>query len=52
MRLTLLAVSLLALGVAIEGAAAQDEGPVKIGVLTDMNSLCAGGCPLLKAAAQ
>jgi Helix-turn-helix domain/Periplasmic binding protein len=41
MRFTLLAVSLLALGVAIEGAAAQDEGPVKIGVLTDMNSLYA-----------
>jgi branched-chain amino acid transport system substrate-binding protein len=41
MRFNMLATSLLALGVAIGSAAAQDQGPVKIGVLTDMNSLYA-----------
>ena len=42
MRFTLLAVSLLTFAVGIGGAVAQDaQAPVKIGVLTDMNSLYA-----------
>src|SRR5205085_7050778 len=41
MRFTVLAASVFSLGVAIGGAAAQDQGPVKIGVLTDTNSLYA-----------